>query len=258
MRAVSDIASGYRRASRSAAASSSSAVSPARLAQQPVGLAGVEAELEQPVAGDRARVVGAAHDDRPVVGLGDARLLAQLDDDPLGRALADPRHGLEARRVAGRERRQQLARRAAAEHCLGDLRADALDADQQQEQVALLLGREAVELERVVADDQVAVEADRRPDGRHVAQRLGADREAVADARRRLDDDVVGAADRDVAGDQRDHRAPPPPRARRSGRGWRGRSPPRARRRRGRASAAVARPSSAWTIRVTWSLSARP
>src|SRR5262249_33515053 len=129
----------------------------------------------------------------------------QLDDDPLGRALADPRHRLEARSVAGRERREQLARRTAAQHGLGDLRADALHADQQQEQVALLLGGKAVELERVVTDDQVAVEADGGADRRYVAKRLGADREAVADPGRGLDHDVVGAAHRNVAGDKRDH-----------------------------------------------------
>ena len=82
-------------------------------------------------------------------------LLAQLDDDPLGRALADAGHRLQARDVAVGERRDELARRAAAQHRQRDLRADGLHADQREEQVALLLGREAVERERVVADDEV-------------------------------------------------------------------------------------------------------
>ena len=67
-----------------------------------------------------------------------------------------PGHGLQARDVAGGERGDQLARRAAAEHGQRHLRPDRLHADQQQEEVALLLGGEAVERQRVVADDQVA------------------------------------------------------------------------------------------------------
>ena len=84
---------------------------------------------------------------------------------------------------------------------------DRLHADQQQEEVALLLGGEAVEGQRVLADDQVREQRDRLARGRHLAQRLGRDRQAVADARGGLDDDVVGAADGDLAGDERDHRA---------------------------------------------------
>ena len=103
-----------------------------------------------------------------------------------------PGHGLEARGVAGGDGGQQLARRAAGEHGERHLRADALDADQQQEQVALLLGGEAVELQRVVAHDQVGVQRGRlaRRAGT-LAQRLGRDREPVADAAAG-DDDVVG------------------------------------------------------------------
>ena len=73
-------------------------------------------------------------------------LLAQLDDHPLGGALADPGDRLEALRVAGGDRAQQLARRAAGEDRDRDLGADAGDRGQVQEEVALLLGGEAVEL----------------------------------------------------------------------------------------------------------------
>ena len=45
---------------------------------------------------------------------------------------------------------------------------DRLHAEQQQEQVALLLGGEAVELQRVVAHDQVGVQRDLLADGGHV------------------------------------------------------------------------------------------
>ena len=57
-----------------------------------------------------------------------------------------PGHGLEAGRVAGGDRVQELARRAAGEHRERHLRAHALHADQHQEQLALLLGREAEEV----------------------------------------------------------------------------------------------------------------
>ena len=57
-----------------------------------------------------------------------------------------------------RRRRRRPAARAAGrrEHGERHLRADGLHAEQQQEQVALLLGGEAVQQQRVVADDQVA------------------------------------------------------------------------------------------------------
>ena len=101
-----------------------------------------------------------------------ADLLAQLDDDPLRRALADPGCGLQPRGVAGRDGAEHLARRAAGEDGERHLRPDGLDADQQQEQVALLFGGEAVEQQRVVADDQVGVERDVAPHPWHVPQRL--------------------------------------------------------------------------------------
>ena len=63
----------------------------------------------------------------------------------------------------------QLARRAAGEHGQRDLRADRLHAEQQQEQVALLLGREAVEHQRVVAHDQVLCSVDRLAGRRDVS-----------------------------------------------------------------------------------------
>ena len=81
---------------------------------------------------------------------------------------------------------------------------DALDAEQQQEEVALLLGGEAVEQQGVVADDQVRKQRRRFAHARDVAQRLGGDREPVADAAAG-DDDVIAAADRDLAREQRDH-----------------------------------------------------
>ena len=95
------------------------------------------------------------------------------------------------------------------------------------------------------------------PTRRDLAQRLGRDRQPVADAAGGLEHDVVGAADRDLAGDERDHRAATAARRRSGARlawqtatasasaAWSGA------RRRGSASSAA-------TIRVTWALAARP
>ena len=127
----------------------------AGLVEQPVGLLRREAEPEQALARERARVVGRRAADDDVVGGPPGDLLAQLDDDPLRRALADAGHGLEAGGVARGDRVQQLARRPAGQHRERDLRAHALDADQHQEQLALGLGREAVQVHAVVAQDQV-------------------------------------------------------------------------------------------------------
>ena len=155
---------GARPAAR--AAISSSGVSPARLVEQLLGLLGREAEADQALAGERARVVARAATTISSRGLaGD--LLAQLHDDPLGGALADARHGLEALRVAGGDRAQQLAGRAAREHRERHLRPHSLHPDQQQEQLALVLAREAVQVHAVVAHDQVRVQERllRRPRG---------------------------------------------------------------------------------------------
>ena len=112
--------------------------------------------------------------------------------------LPTPWHGLQPRGVAGGDGGEQLARRAAAEDRERHLRPDRLDADQQQEEVALGLGGEAVEQQRVVTHDQVRVERRRLARGGHLAQRLGRHREPVADAAAG-DDDVVGPPDGDLA-----------------------------------------------------------
>ena len=101
--------------------------------EQPLGLRRRVAEVEQAVAGQGARILGPADRDLGAVGvaLDLARdLLAQLDDDPLGGALADSRHRLEALGVAGGDRPQQLARRPARERRDRDLGPDAADRDQ--------------------------------------------------------------------------------------------------------------------------------
>src|SRR3954469_14277136 len=182
--------------------------------EQLVGLLGGEAEADQAVAGEQPRVVAPRADDR-VVRRGGADLLAQLDDDPLRRALADTLDRLEPRRVPRRHGGEQLARRAAGEDGERDLGADGLDADEQQEEVALGLRGEAVEQQRVVAHDQVSVEGGGLAGGRHLAQGLGGDGEAVAHAAAGHHH-VVRAPDGHLSREQRDHRrparrAPPPP-----------------------------------------------
>ena len=58
----------------------------------------------------------------------------------------------------GGDRAEQVARRAARERRHRDLGADAADRDQLQEEVALLLAGEAVELQRVLARDEMGVQ----------------------------------------------------------------------------------------------------
>ena len=145
----------HRRATFRAWAIRASGVSPAAPSQQRVDLLRREAEPDQAVAGQRVRLVGARDDDR-IVGRRVAPTFSR-SSTMIRSAVRLPMPGTACRRAVSpaATRRQQLARRAAGEDRERHLRADALDAEQQQEQVALLLGGEAVEQQRVVADDQV-------------------------------------------------------------------------------------------------------
>ena len=182
-------------------------------------------------------------------------LLAQLDDDALGGALADAGHGLEAGGVAGGDRVQQLARRAAREHRQRHLRPDPLHPDQHQEQLALGLGGEAEQVHAVVAQHEVGEQARlaRPPPGRRRASRRtrpgGSPRRPPRSPPRRPPRDHLAAHGRDHAGPL----TPAPPSAARR---WRGRWPRRGRRRRGRARGGSGSESSVPTIRCTWSFSA--
>ena len=175
--------------------------------EQCLRLGGLEAELQQAVAGEVARIVAARDGDRRPEVVRHADLLAQLDHDPLRRALADAGHRLQAGDVAGHQRAHQLARGSAAEHRERHLRPHRLHADESQEEVALLLGGEAVEGQRVVAHDQMGVQRHRAAHAGHLAQRLGRHGQAIADPAGGLDHDVVGTADRHLPGDERDHPA---------------------------------------------------
>src|SRR5207247_1513240 len=124
-----------------------------------------------------------------------------------------------------------------------------------------LLGREAVERERVVADDELRVQRDAAPQRRHLLERLGRDREPVTDAARGLQHDVIGAPDRDLARDQRDHGAAPVsalPVRPRSGAWLAWQMPTASASAAWSASGPAGSESSTWTIRVTCALAARP
>ena len=192
-------------ARRSAAPISSSALSPSRPVEQPLGLRERVAQMHEPVAGECALVAIL----RGVAGgtpLGELarNLLAQLDDQSLGGSLADARRGLEALRVPRRDRPQKLSRRAAGEDRYRHLRADPGDRDEVEEEIALLLVREPVQGQRVVAGDQVRVQGGLLSPRGHGLERLRRDRQAVADAAG-LDHDVVGTADEHLAADRGDH-----------------------------------------------------
>src|SRR5205823_4534525 len=90
------------------------------------------------------------------------------------------------------------------QHPERDLRADRLHPEQHQEQLALLLAEEAIQLQRVIANDEMGVERNLLANGRNVPERLRRDREAVADAAD-VDDDMIGAADDHGARHERDH-----------------------------------------------------
>ncbi len=76
-----------------------------------------------------------------------------------------------------------------------------------QEEVPLLLAREPVKRQRVVAGDQVGVERRLLAAARNGLQGLRGDREAIADAAR-LDHDVVRPPDQHLAANRGDHADP--------------------------------------------------
>src|SRR6185436_21108656 len=103
--------------------------------EQLLGLQWRVAEVDESVAGKRTGVAVVACRKRHLLLELSGDLLAQLDDDSLGSPFSDPRRGLEALRVAGGDRSQQLARRATGEHRDRHLRPDAADRDELAEEV---------------------------------------------------------------------------------------------------------------------------
>src|ERR1700722_6504599 len=85
-----------------------------QVAQQFVSLKRVVTESDQSLVRERSgTVVCSSNGSHALERTFHPYLLAQLDDDALGRALADAGHRLKARGVGARDRGQQLAWRAA-------------------------------------------------------------------------------------------------------------------------------------------------
>src|SRR5262249_18092679 len=117
--------------------------------------------------------------------LGDAvcELLLQLEHDALGRLLADALDRLEARRILECDRTPKVGDRRARDDGERYLRPDAVHRKKLDEELALPWLRQAVELERVVANVQVRVE-------RHLVGAVGLPRGA-----RRRRDEIADSAD---------------------------------------------------------------
>ncbi len=236
------------RARRRAPPSSSSALSPSASRSSSSASAGRVAELEQAVARQPPR--------RPArrrAARGSAcaprrrrrfrRRTFSRSSTMIRSAVRLPMPGTAWKRAASPAARAPISSRggAAREHRQRDLRPDRLDGEQHQEQVALLLGGEAVQRERVVAHDQVRVQRDLLADGGHV--RAASPPRPPRGSRRRAHRITTWSVRRTATSPRSSaitrpplplaHRRAPPPAAR----SWRGRSPPPARRPRGRAAA---------------------
>ena len=141
--------------------------------QRLLGLEHGPAELDERVA--RGQVHGRAGRARDRHGILGAELLLQLEHDPLGGLLADPRDRLEARGVLEHDRAAQVGGRRAGDDRERDLRPDPGHREQVQEELRARPLGEAVELERVLAHVQVGLDDDLAPalGGAHRAGRRG-------------------------------------------------------------------------------------
>src|SRR5919198_1082942 len=101
--------------------------------ERPLGLDDGESELHQSVSGNQ--LDGGASS--PGLDSVSNRAL-ELEDDSLGRLLADARNDLEARRIVERDGSAELVGRPARDHGERDLRPDPGDAEQTHEEVALV------------------------------------------------------------------------------------------------------------------------
>src|SRR5438477_4206224 len=142
------------------------------------------------------------------------RGLPTLDDDPLGVLLADAGDRLQARGVAGGDRRCEIRERHPGQDDERGARAEALHLAQQVEESPLALGEKPDQLDRVLADLGVDEEPHRHAGGRQVGERLERDVDGVADTAD-VDDEPLGGflGERAGEGGDQDH----PPRLRRSG-----------------------------------------
>ncbi len=130
----------------------------------------------------------------------------EFEDDPFRSAFADSGHGLEAFGVPADDRRNQFPVWPAGKRRDRDLGSDAADPDQLGEEIALLLGGEAVEGDAVIPADRLRVEEDLGAGSGHAAKGLAADPQAIADSGC-LHHDVVAPANQNLASDRGDQLA---------------------------------------------------
>src|SRR6185295_17500923 len=176
-----------------------------RAVEEPLGLGQRVAQVHEAVTGQFARAVLVALLSRRDALHKLARdLLAQLDDQPFGGSLADAGGGLEALRIPGGDRPHQLPRRPPREDGDRHLGANSGDRGEVEEEVALLLARETVQRQRVLARHEMCLEGCLLAPRGDRLERLHGNRQAVADAGR-LDHHVVRAPDQNLAANRGDH-----------------------------------------------------
>src|SRR5581483_1369129 len=170
------------------------------------------------------------------------RALAALDDDALPELLPDAGDRLQARRVARRDRRGELAERHPGEDDERGPRPEPLHLAEEVEHRALVRGEEAEELDRVLAHLGVHEEPHLAARGREVGEGLEGHVDGVADAVH-VDDEPLGQLLGEPAVERRDQMnrsARPRSAGRLRTRRWRARGPP-----------LPARPSAAATARAS-------
>ena len=180
--------------------------------------------------------------------------LLQLEDDPLGSFLANPRNRLEERRVLADDRAVELGRGVARDNRERHLRADAGDREELLEELPLGSVGKAVQLERVLADVQVGLDDDL--DGAlRLLYHAGCRVQPVADATNFEDKPVRVVLHRRPA-EAGDHRWPPTTARSGGASAWQIATASASAAWCGRGSSES--PSTALTIRCIWSFSARP
>ena len=130
--------------------------------------------------------------------------IAQLEDDALGRLLADPRNAGQTRDVAALDGAQHLPRIHAGENGDRQLRADSADADQPLEQLPLELRQKPVQLQCVLADVGVDAQRDLGAYIAGVVERREWHVHFIADTLN-VDDERIGLLVCDTAAEKSDH-----------------------------------------------------
>ena len=142
----------------------------------------LEAEDDEAVAGGHEHV-GVGERPRAVCHAGDLpHLPPQLQDDPLGGAFPDPLRELDLRHVAACDCETEVVGVVHAADRESHAGADAADGDEGLEQLPFGRGREAVEVEGVLAHHEVGGERHLLADGREGAQGRGGAAREQADA----------------------------------------------------------------------------